>query len=134
LDYHRPEVAIGIITSYIVSLTSTGFYIWFLADNIAIFTVHESEGHAIPRIASGLVVILAYVMLNFIGHMIVKVVDLIDALMVVSMFILSPVYYLAQFKFSRIGLGIGAFLLLIFGVFVIILVFYFHIENTNGVE
>jgi hypothetical protein len=129
LDYHRPEVVIGIIASYVISVTSTGFYVWFIADNIATFVLRESEGKIVPRIASGLVVVLAYVMVNFIDHMVVDIVSLIGAVMVVSMaYILSPAFYLAQFQFHRAGLGIGAFVLLLFGVFVLVLRFYFHIE------
>jgi hypothetical protein len=135
LDRNRPETTIGIFAIYVVSVTSTGFFVWFMADNLASFTLRESEGKLLPRLTAGIVVILGYAALNFIGHVAVGIADVVGSVMVIALvYILCPVFYLAQFGFSRIWSSIGAILLLVVGVGMIGINLYYQIHIIAGTD
>ncbi|OHS95126.1 Transmembrane amino acid transporter protein [Tritrichomonas foetus] len=117
------EVTIGQISVYIVTLTSNAIYTYFLATQVSSLIVERRNDESAPVFISGIVVILFYVGMNFIGEKAIEVLDLIaNAAYIILVYILPSIFYLRLYKFTQPFWSIISILVMVIGVPVNILI------------
>jgi hypothetical protein len=130
LNPRNGEVIVGIIAMYVVSICTTAFYTYYLAVIIASLTLKETAGQTKPVCLAGLVVVLTYAALNFIGDIVNDISVLVaNIAFLLLAFVLPPVFYLVQFGFSSVKFAILALVILFIGVPVGILILYYAIRS-----
>jgi hypothetical protein len=125
LDPKRPEVIIGIVAMYVISVCSTAFYTYYLAGIIASLILKEAEGQTRPVFVSGIVVILTYIAFNFIDTIVNDIaVFIANVAFLLLAFVLPPVFYLVQFGVSSPRFAFLAVVVMIIGVPIGVLILY----------
>ncbi|OHT02994.1 Transmembrane amino acid transporter protein [Tritrichomonas foetus] len=117
-DSMIPEIFIGQIATYIISILSSIFFSFFLAEQVSEFVYERStQISRVPVLLSGISMILLGVGLNFITEVVTTITDLIGSITCVLLtFILPPIYYLKQYKLSNKLWGIMCVILLLIGI------------------
>ena len=117
LDPHAPEVIIGQVATYIISIFSNIFYSHYLSRRIAELILPNSSEDIISCFMSGVTSILLAISLNFLSEIVTTVFDLIASIATILLvFLLPSVFYLQQYRFSNKMWGILSIILIIVGV------------------
>jgi amino acid permease len=122
LDPYAVEVIVGKFAILVVSLCSTAFFVWFCSQQIAAF-IHPLAQNchvAIGVIATAMTFV--YISLNLIGDFMMSLMYEIGSIAFSLLaFVLPPVFYLAQHKFSNVRWGVAALFVLVGGLMLMLI-------------
>lgn len=112
-----PEVIIGQIAVYIVSVCSNIVFVHFTSHKIIEVILPKGSRSLVSHFFCGLTVTLFSSAMNFIGDLVIEIADLIGAITCVLLtYVFPSVFYFKQYKFSRKITGILSVILIIFGI------------------
>jgi hypothetical protein len=130
LDTNRPDIVVGIVAMYISSLCLTAYYTYYLATTIASLILKDAGNQMIPVVMSGVVVILSYCALNFTDTIVTDIAVFIgNVAFLLLAFVLPPIFYLVQFRFSNLRWSILAIVVMVVGVGVGMVILYYNFES-----
>ena len=112
-----PEVIIGQISVYIVSILTNIIYIHFISRKIAEFILPKAAESIVSVFFCGLTAILFTSAMNFIGDEVFDIFDLIGGVTSMMLtYVFPSVYYFYQYRFSNKVFGIVSVCLIIIGI------------------
>lgn len=111
-----PEVILGQIAVYIVSICSNIVYVHFTSVKVAEFLIPKNIQSKVTTFFSGLTVTLFACAMNFIGEEAIVICDIIGSITCVLLtYVFPSIFYFFQYKFSRKINGILSIILIILG-------------------
>lgn len=111
-----PEVIIGQIAVYIVSVCSNIVYVHFTAIKVSEIFMPKGTHSTVSIFFCGLTITLFASAMNFIGDEAVDICDLIGGITCVLLtYVFPSLYYFCQYKFSRKVYGISSIIFIVFG-------------------
>lgn len=112
-----PEVIVGQISVYIVSIITNIIYVHFTSRKVAEFILPSTAASSVSVFFCGLTVILFATAMNFIGDITIDIADLIGGITsIILTYVFPSIYYLYQYKFSNKVFGIISLILIILGI------------------
>ncbi|OHS96312.1 hypothetical protein TRFO_37530 [Tritrichomonas foetus] len=121
-----PAVAIGRIATYVLTITSCQFYVFYISSQFSVVFLKENVQDSAPAFIVGFCVLLFSIGINFVGEQALLYVDYIaNFSFILLVFVLPSVYYLKLFKNSNKLLCALAILLMLIGFPLGLIVFYF---------
>ena len=123
-----PEVVIGKVACYIVSILSNAYYVYFLACQVSSIILEETEIRVSANVLSGLVVITFSIAMNMVDEYVIVVADNVGNIaFLILAYILPTAFYLVQFKFTNIKWAVAAIAVTVLGLAVSIVIMYYDI-------
>lgn len=125
-----PEVIIGQIATFCISICSNMFYTYFVSRQVAELILPSSENSLIPIFFSGLVVCLFSAAMNFVEEIATEVADLFAGVFSVLLaYVFPSIYYIRQYRFSNKFFGIACIIMITIGVIISIITLVCGIIN-----
>ena len=130
LDPNQPEVILGKVITYIISITSNIFYIIYLSRQLAELFLVGSSRHFLPNFICGVVAILLAIGLNSIDKFFTTLFNYVsNVCTAILVFILPPLYYLREYRFTHFFWSVMSVILIVIGVPLCILSIYYAIAQ-----
>ena len=124
----EPEVIIGKIACYIVSILSNAYYVHFLAWQVSSIILVDTERRISANLLSGLVVITFAIAMNMVSDVAIVIADYIGNItFMVLAYVLPTAYYLVQFKFTNAKWALASIFLTLAGVGMSLVIMYYDI-------
>ena len=121
------EALIGMVATYIVTLTTNMIYHYFLATQVSSLVIRRKQDDIPPLIISGVVVILFCIGINFMDDTATEILDMISIIaFCIMVFILPPVFYLKLYRFTNAFWGALSLFVLVIGIALSVTVVYFN--------
>ncbi|OHT05129.1 Transmembrane amino acid transporter protein [Tritrichomonas foetus] len=127
-DPHLPEVFCGRIATYIITITSSQIYTYYLSTQLSavVFTVRTFD--AAPVFILGMNLIFLTIGLNFISELIITIFDFVASVGFVFLIYVFPcVFYLKLYRFSRPVMSFLAIFLMVIGIPLSAVLMYFSL-------
>jgi hypothetical protein len=117
LDYHHPEILIGTIAAYVITVCTTCFFSSYLTTVILELIVEHGEESHVARLMAALTQATCCMMATFAGDKLYEVMYLLeDFCCVMLLFVIPGVFYLLQFRFVKKQGALVAIFLIIAGL------------------
>lgn len=114
-----PEIIIGQISTFCISICSNIFYTYFVSRQIAELILPSSENSLVPIFFCGLVVCLFSAAMNFVEETATEVADLMAGVISILLaYVFPSIFYIRQYKFSHKLYGVISVVLITIGVVV----------------
>jgi hypothetical protein len=121
LDQGPPEVLVGWLAFFVLSMSCTAYYAWFISQNIVeAIAGRRWATHRIPVFTTGIAIVFMSIGVSMMDDMWSQTLYTLGGFAFdLLAFILPAVYYLAQFRFASVKWGVVAVLVLVFGLFIL---------------
>ncbi|KAK8897233.1 hypothetical protein M9Y10_015172 [Tritrichomonas musculus] len=117
-----PEVIIGQIATFCISICSNIFYTHFVSRQVAELVLPTSANSLVPVVFSGIVVILFSSGMNFIDETATDIADMIAGVIsIILAYVFPSIFYIRQYKFFNKVFGILSVFMIVIGIIVAII-------------